>query len=138
MTNSFKEITSNIQQATGWQQKYRQIMLLGKQLPTFPAPMKVDDALVKGCESNVWLYIDFDLSEKHLVLAGDSDTRIVKGLLALILALYNGLTPEQASEVDAYEQFNKMGLINHLSPSRGNGIKAIVDKIQKIALEKSV
>lgn len=138
MTNSFKKISTDIQQASGWQQKYRQIMLLGKQLPPFPEPLKVDDALVKGCESKVWLYVDFDLSENHLVLAGDSDTRIVKGLLALILALYNGLTPDKVRNIDAYEQFELLGLINHLSPSRGNGIKAIVDKIQTIALEKSV
>ena len=136
MTNSFKKIALDIQQAAGWQQKYRQIMLLGKALPTLPEQMKVENALVKGCESKVWLYADFDLNENYLVLAGDSDTRIVKGLLALILALYNGLTPEQALKVDAYEQFEKLGLISHLSPSRGNGVKAIVERIQLIASSK--
>ena len=94
MNSTFKAVTKDIEIAAGWQQKYRQIMLLGKQLPAMPDALKVDDALVKGCESKVWLYIEFDHSENSLVLAGDSDTRIVKGLLALILALYNGLTPE--------------------------------------------
>ena len=70
------------------------------------------------------------------MLAGDSDTRIVKGLLALILALYNGLTPEQATQINAYNEFERLGLISHLSPSRGNGIKAMVDKIQTMAQEK--
>ena len=133
MNSAFEAVSKNIETAAGWQQKYRQIMLLGKQLPVMPEVLKVDDALVKGCESKVWLYIDFDHTENSLVLAGDSDTRIVKGLLALILALYNGLTPEQAAQINAYDEFERLGLISHLSPSRGNGIKAMVDKIQTMA-----
>jgi len=133
MNSAFEAVSKNIETAAGWQQKYRQIMLLGKQLPVMPEVLKVDDALVKGCESKVWLYIDFDHTENSLVLAGDSDTRIVKGLLALILALYNGLTPEQATQINAYDEFERLGLISHLSPSRGNGIKAMVDKIQTMA-----
>ncbi|MDC3189664.1 SufE family protein [Pseudoalteromonas elyakovii] len=136
MNSAFEAVSKNIETAAGWQQKYRQIMLLGKQLPVMPDVLKVDDALVKGCESKVWLYIDFDHTENSLVLAGDSDTRIVKGLLALILALYNGLTPEQATQINAYDEFERLGLISHLSPSRGNGIKAMVDKIQTMAEQK--
>lgn len=136
MNSAFEAVSKNIETAAGWQQKYRQIMLLGKQLPVMPEVLKVDDALVKGCESKVWLYIDFDHTENSLVLAGDSDTRIVKGLLALILALYNGLTPEQAAQINAYDEFERLGLISHLSPSRGNGIKAMVDKIQTMAEQK--
>jgi len=136
MNSAFEAVSKNIETAAGWQQKYRQIMLLGKQLPVMPEVLKVDDALVKGCESKVWLYIDFDHTENSLVLAGDSDTRIVKGLLALILALYNGLTPEQAAQINAYDEFERLGLISHLSPSRGNGIKAMVDKIQTMAKQK--
>ena len=136
MNSTFEAVSKNIETAAGWQQKYRQIMLLGKQLPVMPEVLKVDDALVKGCESKVWLYIDFDHTENSLVLAGDSDTRIVKGLLALILALYNGLTPEQATQINAYDEFERLGLISHLSPSRGNGIKAMVDKIQTMAEQK--
>ncbi|MCF2847995.1 SufE family protein [Pseudoalteromonas sp. ACER1] len=136
MNSAFEAVSKNIETVAGWQQKYRQIMLLGKQLPVMPEVLKVDDALVKGCESKVWLYIDFDHTENSLVLAGDSDTRIVKGLLALILALYNGLTPEQATQINAYDEFERLGLISHLSPSRGNGIKAMVDKIQTMAEQK--
>ena len=136
MNSPFQAVTKDIENAAGWQQKYRQIMLLGKQLPVMPEALKVDDALVKGCESKVWLYIDFDHTENSLVLAGDSDTRIVKGLLALILALYNGLTPQQTTQINAYDEFERLGLISHLSPSRGNGIKAMVDKIQAMAEQK--
>jgi len=98
--------------------------------------LKTEDALVPGCESKVWMFVEFDLKENTLVVIGDSDTRIVKGLLAIILALYNGLTPEQVVNINAYEEFDKLGLISHLSASRGNGIKAMVNKIQTMAQQK--
>jgi cysteine desulfuration protein SufE len=138
MTSTFNKIAHKIKQTPTWQQKYREIMLLGKTLPTLPDVLKTDNALVPGCESKVWMFVEFDLTENALVVIGDSDTRIVKGLLALILALYNGLTPEKVLEVDAYEEFKKLGLISHLSPSRGNGVKAMVEKIQTIAQQKTL
>lgn len=112
-------------------------MLLGKQLPAMPEVLKTDDALVPGCESKVWMYLDFDLEENTLVIVGDSDTRIVKGLLAIVLALYNGLTPEQVINTNAFAEFQRLGLIQHLSPSRGNGIKAMVERIQTMAQQKN-
>ncbi|MEM5508852.1 SufE family protein [Pseudoalteromonas sp. AS71] len=136
MTNTFNKVTESIKNAPAWQQKYREIMLLGKTLPVLADVLKTDDALVPGCESKVWMFVEFDLTENTLVIIGDSDTRIVKGLLAIILALYNGLTPEQVVNKNAYEEFEKLGLISHLSASRGNGIKAMVDKIQTMAQQK--
>ncbi|TMP06248.1 SufE protein [Pseudoalteromonas sp. S3178] len=136
MTNTFKKVTESIEKAPAWQQKYREIMLLGKTLPALPDVLKTEDVLVPGCESKVWMFVEFDLKENTLVVIGDSDTRIVKGLLAIILALYNGLTPEQVVNINAYEEFDKLGLISHLSASRGNGIKAMVDKIQTMAQQK--
>ncbi|MGY8836246.1 MAG: SufE family protein [Enterobacterales bacterium] len=136
MTNTFNKVTESIKNAPAWQQKYREIMLLGKTLPVLADVLKTDDALVPGCESKVWMFVEFDLTENTLVVIADSDTRIVKGLLAIILALYNGLTPEQVVNKNAYEEFEKLGLISHLSASRGNGIKAMVDKIQTMAQQK--
>ncbi len=136
MTNTFNKVTESIKNAPAWQKKYREIMLLGKTLPVLADVLKTDDALVPGCESKVWMFVEFDLTENTLVVIGDSDTRIVKGLLAIILALYNGLTPEQVVNKNAYEEFEKLGLISHLSASRGNGIKAMVDKIQTMAQQK--
>ncbi|MBD1581421.1 SufE family protein [Pseudoalteromonas sp. S16_S37] len=106
-------------------------MLLGKQLPTLPDVLKTEQAKVTGCESNVWLHIELDEQQQNLLLVGDSDTRIVKGLLAIVLAMYSGKTPTEAKQIDAYQEFESLGLIKHLSPSRGNGIKAIVETIQK-------
>ena len=136
MTNTFKNVVKPIQQAQSWQQKYREIMLLGKTLPALADVLKTDDALVPGCESKVWMFMEFDDSENRLVVIGDSDTRIVKGLLAIILALYNGLTPEEVVNINAYDEFEKLGLIKHLSVSRGNGIKAMVEAIQSMATNK--
>lgn len=136
MTNTFKNVVKPIQQAQSWQQKYREIMLLGKTLPALADVLKTDDALVPGCESKVWMFMEFDDSENRLVVIGDSDTRIVKGLLAIILALYNGLTPEEVVNINAYDKFEKLGLIKHLSASRGNGIKAMVEAIQSMATNK--
>jgi cysteine desulfuration protein SufE len=138
MNKTFKALTDTLNNSPAWQQKYREIMLLGKQLPTMPDVLKTSGALVPGCESKVWLYLEFDLQENCLVIIGDSDTRIVKGLLALILSLYNGLTPSQVLAINAFEEFEKLGLISHLSPSRGNGIKAIVERIQAMAEQKSL
>lgn len=137
MIKTFKEIAQSLDNAPAWQQKYREIMLLGKQLPAMPEVLKTNDALVPGCESKVWMYLDFDLEENTLVIIGDSDTRIVKGLLAIVLALYNGLTPEQVLNTNAFAEFEQLGLIQHLSPSRGNGIKAMVERIQTMAQQKS-
>ncbi|MDQ9090795.1 SufE family protein [Pseudoalteromonas haloplanktis] len=138
MIKTFKEIAFSIENAPAWQQKYREIMLLGKQLPPMPGVLKTDSALVPGCESKVWIYLDFDLEENTLVIVGDSDTRIVKGLLAIVLALYNGLTPEHVIKTDALAEFSRLGLIQHLSPSRGNGIKAMVKRIQSMAADRSL
>ncbi|MCK8125444.1 SufE protein [Pseudoalteromonas sp. S1610] len=137
MTHTYQLVSKNIENSASWQQKYREIMLLGKTLPPLVDILKTDDALVQGCESKVWMFVEFDLTENALVVIGDSDTRIVKGLLALILALYNGLTPEEVLSVNAYEEFEKLGLISHLSASRGNGIKAMVEKIQTLAKQKA-
>ncbi|WP_339142641.1 SufE family protein [Pseudoalteromonas galatheae] len=127
---NIEHITKKLSESHGWQAKYREIMLLGKQLPSLPDALKVDSALVSGCDSKVWLYLDLDENAQQLVLIADSDTRIVKGLLAIIIAAYASKTPEQASQFNAYELFESLGLIAHLSPSRGNGIRAIVEQIQ--------
>ncbi len=137
MTQTYQRVSKGIESSASWQQKYREIMLLGKTLPPLADILKTDDALVQGCESKVWMFVEFDLTENALVVIGDSDTRIVKGLLALILALYNGLTPEEVLNVNAYEEFEKLGLISHLSASRGNGVKAMVEKIQTLAKQKA-
>lgn len=133
MNESYIQFKNKIIQASSWQEKYREIMLLGKKLPALPSELKVDSALVNGCESNVWLYMDFNNEENKLLIIADSDTRIVKGLVSIILYLYLDLTPIEIISIDANKEFEDMSLLKHLSPSRGNGIKAILNAIQSQA-----
>lgn len=134
MQTHYQTIKNKLITLSNWQDKYREIMLLGKTLPLLPNELKVDSAKVTGCESNVWLYLSLDETEASILVVADSDTRIVKGLIALIVNCFNGLTPAQALEVNISDEFEQMGLLKHLSPSRGNGIKAIVAMIQKYSL----
>jgi len=127
---NYQEIRNTLIASHSWQQSYREIMVLAKQLPSLPDCLKTDDSLIKGCESKVWLHIDLDEDQQNLILVGDSDTRIVKGLFAIIISMYSGISPAHAKEVDAYAEFETLGLIKHLSPSRGNGVRAIIETIQ--------
>jgi cysteine desulfuration protein SufE len=115
-----------------WEDKYRYIIDLGKTLPEFDETKRVDDYLVRGCQSQVW--IDVDLSGGVLDLKVDSDAFIVKGLLAVVIAAYQGVNPKQAIEFDIDGYFNRLELITHLSPTRGNGLRSMVAKIRDIAL----
>ncbi|MDC0609370.1 cysteine desulfurase sulfur acceptor subunit CsdE [Vibrio sp.] len=112
---------------TTWEDRYRQLILWGKQIPALPDEFRRDDVTVKGCESVVWL-----VSEQHNDIwqfYADSDARIVKGLIAVVLAAVNGKTTEQVVAFDINSYFEQLHLLQHLSPSRGNGLKAIVDTI---------
>lgn len=130
---TLEQLQQRFSALTSWQQKYREVMLLGKTVPALPEPLKVDDAKVNGCESNVWLYIDYHHNEGTLAIIGDSDTRIVKGLLALVLFIYNGKTPQQIIELEGKAIFDQLGLSQHLSPSRNNGVLAIITTIEQQA-----
>ncbi|WP_028772492.1 SufE family protein [Shewanella waksmanii] len=119
-------------QADGWQTRYREIMLLGKQLPKLDESLKVASAQVKGCESTVWLY-HRQIDQQHYFVA-DSDARIVKGLIALLLIACHGKTAEQIQAFDLNQFFETLGLAGQLSPSRTNGLLAVAQTIQSVAI----
>lgn len=131
VTISDLELIAKLNSAKGWDGKYREIMLLGKQLPLFQADLKSDEALVSGCESQVWLHSNWH--EQQLWLAASSDSKIVRGLLVIVLAKFNGKTKEQIASVNIEGYFSELGLSQHLSPSRTNGLNAIVEKIKEIS-----
>ena len=114
-----------------WEDRYRHIIDLGRELPPLPEALHTEDRLVRGCQSQVW--IDTRMLDGRLQLAVDSDAFIVKGLLGVILAAYNNKTPEEilAFDIDAY--FEQLDLLSHLSPTRGNGLRAMVARIREIA-----
>lgn len=127
-----QDIVAKMQQLQGWESRYRQVIQWGKKLPAMPDELKGDQVLVSGCESQVWLVGDH--VDGRWVFSADSDARIVRGLIAIVLAAFNGKTSQQiqAFDIDAY--FESLGLIQHLSPSRGNGLKAIVEQIHTLAV----
>ena len=116
----------------GWDTKHREIMLLGKKLPRMPKSMRSDTSLIQGCESAAWLTYSKD-SKGCYSFQTDSDAKIIRGLLAVVLAAFDGKTAAEIIEFNIPEYFEKLGLLQHLSPSRGNGLLAIVNKIKMIA-----
>ena len=114
-----------------WEDRYKYIIELGKELPPMPEALHTEDRLVRGCQSQVW--IDTEVEDGKLQIAVDSDAFIVKGLLGVILAAYNNKSPEQVLAFDIDGYFDELELMNHLSPTRGNGLKAMVARIRAIA-----
>ncbi len=114
-----------------WEDRYKYIIDLGRDLPPMPEALHTEDRLVRGCQSQVW--IDTGLVEGRLQLAADSDAFIVKGLLGLVLAAYNNKAPADIVSFDIDAYFEQLDLLRHLSPTRGNGLRAVVQRIQDIA-----
>ncbi|WP_418930339.1 cysteine desulfurase sulfur acceptor subunit CsdE [Gilvimarinus xylanilyticus] len=117
----------------GWEDRYKYIIDLGKELPPLAEEHKTEANLVRGCQSQVWLISE--ARDGRLFFYADSDAFIVKGLLAVVLAAYNGKTPAEVSAFDIDAYFAELNLLNHLSSTRGNGLKAMVQKIQAIAAQ---
>ncbi|MDA0145362.1 cysteine desulfurase sulfur acceptor subunit CsdE [Vibrio sp. RW] len=125
------DIVAKMQTFNGWEDRYRQVIQWGKKLPVMPDELKSEQVLVSGCESQVWL-VSQSIDDVWYFCA-DSDARIVRALIALVMAAFDGKTSQQIQVFDIDGYFEKIGLITHLSPSRGNGLKAIVAQIQELS-----
>ncbi|BBB26007.1 SufS family cysteine desulfurase [Amphritea japonica] len=131
-----QEILKRLTTMGSWNDRYREIMLLGKKLPTFTAAMKTEQSRISGCESDAWLQVTRD-KQGALWFAADSDARIIRGLIALVLAAFNGQQPANILSYDVERYFTQLQLTRHLSPSRGNGLKAIINAIKEIARKQA-
>ena len=120
-------IAESIKQAKSWDQTYRQLMLAGKGLIRLQDEYKSDTTAVFGCESQVWIKCDID--EDKVVLQGDSPSKIVRGLLAVVFEALSGKTANQVLVFNLADYLETLHLGKHLSQSRGNGLSAVVDKI---------
>ena len=114
-----------------WEERYKYIIDLGKQLPAIDDSKKTEEFLLRGCQSQVW--IDSLESDGKLFFEVDSDAHIVRGLLAVVLSAYNNKTPAEILAFDIDNFFAQVDLVKHLSPTRGNGLTAMVKKIQHTA-----
>lgn len=122
-----EQIVKTMQGFSGWEDKYRQVVKWGKLLPLISDELKQQQVIVAGCESKVWLHSNFKQQKWHYCI--DSDARIVRGLIAIVLAAYEGKSTKEVVAFDIRHYFEELGLIQHLSPSRGNGLNAIVETI---------
>lgn len=117
-----------------WEERYRLLIELGRELPAFPDSARCEANRVEGCTSQVWLLAGQSSDEPpRLTLQADSDAFIVKGLIAIILAAYSGRTGDEIRSVDIQGLFERLGLGQHLSPNRRNGFFAMVERIHSLA-----
>lgn len=116
-----------------WEDRYRYVIELGKQLAPLPDPWRNDRTLVRGCQSQVWLITAHDRKHDRLLLAIDSDAHIVRGLAALVTLSLSGRSPAEILETDLESLFSELDLLSHLSPSRGNGLRAMLARIKDSA-----
>jgi cysteine desulfuration protein SufE len=135
MTTNIEEIIENFAYLDEWDDRYRYLIELGKSLDTLPESARIEANRVMGCASQVWVKTDISNinGQRILTFSGDSDAFIVKGLVALTLALYSGHTPAEIKDIDASTLFQKIGLSEHLTPQRSNGVRSMIERIKRDA-----
>jgi len=117
--------------AAGWEQRARLLMQWGERLPALSDAQMCDANRVYGCESQVWLVSE--LRDGHWQFSANSDARLIRGLVALLLARVNGLSAAQLQQVDLPDWFNQLGLGRQLSESRSNGLNAVLQRMRELA-----
>ena len=128
---AFEEIAETFEFLEDWEDRYREVIDMGKRLPPMPDALKVPATKVDGCASQVW--IATRVEGGRFEFDGDSDAMIVKGLIAVLHALYAGLPVGEIGRVDAGGELARLGLQDHLSSQRSNGLKAMVQRIREQA-----
>lgn len=114
-----------------WEDKYRFIIDLGKELPGLPDVDKTDDHLIRGCQSQVWL--TYESTDEQLRFNMDSDAHIVRGLIAVVLIAIQNRSAADIQRLDIEEIFSQLDLLAHLSVTRGNGLRAMVSRVKEVA-----
>lgn len=125
------EVVEEFQDFDDWMDKYQMLIDLGNDLDELDSKYKTDQNLIDGCQSRVWLQCDY--KDGKLVFTADSDALIVKGIIALLIQVLSGHTPKEILDADLYF-IDKIGLREHLSPTRSNGLLAMVKQIKAYAL----
>lgn len=128
---AFEDIAETLEFLDDWEDRYRHVIELGKAMPPLDESFRVPAYKVDGCASQVWLRPV--PSEGRFDFQGESDAMIVRGLIAILHALYAGLTPAEVLKVDAAAELGRLGLNDHLSAQRSNGLRAMVERIRETA-----
>lgn len=131
MSEAFEEIVEDFEFLDDWEDRYRHVIDMGKAMEPLDESLKVDLNKVHGCASQVWLYpqIEGDV----FGFKGDSDAMIVRGLIAVLAALYNGVPVAEAAKINAVEELSRLGLQENLSSQRSNGLKSMVERLKLLA-----
>jgi cysteine desulfuration protein SufE len=129
------EINENFALLDEWDDRYRYLIELGRMLPPLPDAARIEANKVQGCASQVWLTTDIAPGQSGPVLSfvGDSDAHIVRGLIAILLAIYSHKPAHDILATDALALFDRLGLREHLTPQRSNGLKSMVGRIRNDA-----
>lgn len=128
---AFEEVVEDFEFLEDWEDRYRMVIDMGKALTPLDDALKVPATKVDGCASQVWLHMTPANGTFHF--QGESDAMIVQGLIALLHKLYDGLDMSEVAAVNAREELGRLGLHDHLSAQRSNGLRAMIERIQKEA-----
>lgn len=129
---SADELVDNFSFLTDWEERYAYVIDMGKHLPSFPDDQKTEQNIVRGCTSQVWM-IPTPTEDGKIAFLADSDAHIVRGLIAILFAVYHGKDKEFVRDFPIEEYFSQLGLGEHLSPSRRNGFFSMVGHIRRMA-----
>ena len=134
MTTTIQTIRDDFSLLDEWEDRYRYVIELGEALPPFPDEQRNAANKVAGCVSQVWLTTEHGSGANPVItFTGDSDAHIVRGLVAIVLALFSGQTASKILETDAEATLRTLGLDEHLSPQRANGLRSMVKRIKRDA-----
>lgn len=131
----FEEIVEDFEFLDDWEDRYRHVIEQGKAMPPLDEALKVPATRVEGCASQVWLHPQVESGVFRF--DGDSDALIVRGLIAVLRALYNDLPIKEVASVDAGGELARLGLTDHLSAQRSNGLRAMIERIRLVAHQAS-
>lgn len=130
---AFEDLVDDFEFLDDWEDRYRFVIDEGKKLAPLPEELRVPATKVDGCASQVWLHPT--ISDGVFTFEGQSDAMIVQGLIAVLQKLYNGLQVRDVGAVDARAELARLGLNDHLSAQRSNGLRAMIARIQEVAAQ---
>ncbi|NNU80609.1 SufE family protein [Halovulum dunhuangense] len=135
MAENFDDIAANFAFLDDWEDRYRYVIELGKEMPGLDESQRLPATKVEGCASQVWLvpHVEGSGPGARIRFEGDSDALIVRGLIAVLRALYNGHSATEIAGIDAQAKLAELGLDQHLSAQRSNGLRAMIGRIRAIA-----
>lgn len=126
------EVVDEFSMFDEWLDKYEYLIELGKSLKDYPESDKIDENLIKGCQSRVWL--DYKVTDGKIFFNADSDAIITKGIISLLIRIYSGRTPQEILSSD-FSVVDRIGLKENLSPTRAGGLASMIEKIREVAAE---